>query len=215
MFSETTRRSRGGILKQFLKTPVYKDILRMNLNSMRPETGSQLVKTLATEDPEVFLGLASSLPIVINALTSACSELAIQLKDTYPPETLKSFMESLAGDIDTKAVGTCSGAWASLVSTLWEKSPEVRLKVRNAVISSGPGAVAGAINAAARTINTLLRDNPKVLSTFVSDVFTHTDKDEIRQATLGLAEAFLDQKWHLASWVLRLARNRIGRRFGI
>jgi hypothetical protein len=212
---ETTNKTRGSILKQILKTPAYKDILRVNLNEMSQKTGSSLVKTLVSEDPEVFLSLISALPTCINVLTSGAGEIAVQLKNLYPPETLKSFLVSLAEDIDKETLSECSAAWSELVSSLWEASSDVRIQAKNSILASGPRVIAGAINTAARSLNALVRDDPNTLNTFVSEVFTEVDKSEIAQVTLSLAEAFLDQKWHLVSWALQLTRRRIRKRFGI
>jgi hypothetical protein len=211
---ETTNTSGGSILKQILKTPVYKDILRVNLNEMSSSTGSSLVKTLVREDPEVFLSLVSALPTFINALAGAAGELAVQLGKMYPPETLKSFLMSIAEDIDKQAIGECSAEWSKLISSLWEASSEMRLQAKNSIFASGPKVIAGAINTTARLLNTLVRDDPNTLSTFISEVFKEVDKNEIKEATLSLAEAFLDQKWHLVSWVMHLSRRRIRKRFG-
>ena len=215
MHSETTNNTRGSILQQILKTPAYKDILRVNLNGMSPKTGRSLVQTLVREDPEVFLSLISSLPVFINALTSAAGELAVQLRNMYPPETLKSYLISLAEDIDREAMNECSAAWSELVSSLWDVSSDIRMKVRKTILTSGPKVMAGAINQAARSVNTLIRDDPDTLSTFVAEVIRQADKSEIKQATLSIAEAFLAQKWHLASWAWELVRNRIRRKFRI
>lgn len=212
---ETTNKTRGSILKQILKTPAYKDILRVNLNEMSPNSGSSLVKTLVREDPEVFLSLISSLPTCINALTGAAGEIAVQLRNMYPPETLKSYLISLVEDIDREALSECSSAWTKLVSSLWEASLDVRLQAKNTILTSGPKVVAGGLNTVARSLNTLIRDDPDTLSTFLAEVFRETDKGEIKQATLSLAEAFLDRKWRLASWALQLIRRRIRKRFGI
>jgi hypothetical protein len=212
---DTPNKPRGSILKQILKTPVYKDILRANLNEIRKETGSSLVKDLVREDPEVFLSITSALPAFINALTAAAGELAVQLGNMYPPETLKSYLISLAEDIDREAISDCSAAWSKLISSLWEASLDVRLQAKNTILTSGSKVTAGAINTAARSLNTLVRDDPNTLSTFVTEVFRKVDKSEIREATLSLSEAFLDQKWHLVSWALQLTRRRIRKRFGI
>jgi len=215
MRNNTTNKTPGGILKQILKTPVYKDILRVNLNEMNPKTGSSLVKTLVSEDPEVFLSITSTLPTCINALTGAVGELAVQLGNMYPPELLKSFLISLAEDIDKKAISECSAAWSNLLSSLWEASTDVRLEAKKTILTSGPKVIAGGLNTAARSLNAILRDDPDTLSTFVSEVLREADKNEIKQATLSLAEAFLDQKWNLVSWALQLTRSRIRKRFNI
>jgi hypothetical protein len=215
MHSETTNNTRGSILQQILKTPAYKDILRVNLNGMSPKTGRSLVQTLVREDPEVFLSLISSLPVFINTLTSAAGELASQLRNMYPPETLKSYLISLAEDIDRDAMRECSAAWCELVSSLWEVSSDIRMQARKTILSSGPKVIADFINTSARSINSIVGDDPKTLTTFFSEVFENVDNTEIRQATMIIAEAFLDQKWRLASWTLELLRKRIRRKFGI
>jgi hypothetical protein len=211
---EETNKTRGSILKQILKTPVYKDILRVNLSEMSPQSGSSLVRNIVREDPEVFLSLTSALPTCINALASAVGELAVQLRNMYPPETLKTYLLTLAEDIDKEAIGECSAAWSELISSLWEASSDVRLQARKSILGSGPRVLAGVINTAAHSLNTIARDDPNTLNTFVSEVFREVDKNEIREATLSLAEAFLDQKWHLVSWALQLSRRRIRKRFG-
>ena len=215
MRAETPSKTRGSILKQILKTPVYKDILRVNLREMNPDTGRSLVKTLVSEDPEVFLSLMSSLPNCINALTAAAGELAVQLGNMYPPETLKSYLISMAEDIDKDAIRECSASWSKLLSSLWEASSDVRLQAKNTILASGPKVIAGGLNTAARSINALIRDDPSTLSTFIAEVFREADKNEIKEATLSLAGAFLDQKWHLVSWALQLTRRRIRKRFGV
>ncbi len=212
---ETASKTRGSILEQILRTPVYKDILRVKLNEMRKETGSSLVKTLASEDPEVLLSIISSIPTGINVLISASGELAAKLRDMYPPEMLKSFLTSLAEDIDREAVRQCSAAWSDLILSLWEASSDVRIQARKTILASGPKIIAGAINQTARSVNALTREDPGTLSTFIAEVFREADTKELRQATLSLAEAFLDQKWHLTSWAFGLARKRIRKRFGI
>jgi len=215
MSHDTANKTRGGILKQILKTPVYKDIIRLNLNEMNPKTGSSLVKTLVSEDPEVFLSLASAFPVFINTLISASGELAVQLRKMYPPEMLKNYLIALVEDIDRQAMSECSAAWSDLVSDLWKASSDIRLQAKKTIFTSGPKVTAGAINQAARTINAIIRDDPDALSNFVAEVFRQADKSEISRATMSIAEAFLDRKWHLASWGMELVRKRIRKRFGI
>ncbi|MBN2298726.1 MAG: hypothetical protein JXM72_09035 [Deltaproteobacteria bacterium] len=212
---EVTGKTRGSILEQILKTPAYKDILRVNLNEMRKETGSSLVKTLLSEDPEVLLSLISAATVFINTLVGASGELAVRVRNMYPPEMLKAYLISMAEDIDREAVKECSAAWSELVSDLWKASSDVRLQARKNILTSGPMVIAGAINTAARSINSLVRDDPNALNTFVSKVFRDVDNKEISLATMSLAEAFLDQKWHLASWAWALVRKRMRRKFGI
>jgi hypothetical protein len=215
MSTETMKVPRGGILKELLRTPVYKDILRTNLNAMSSRTGSSLVKTFMGQDPEVFLSLVSSLPMLANSLISASAELAIQLKDKFPSETLISYLEALFDDIDKTGLEKCRTSWSELFASLWGTSPDFRDRARKIILASGPEAVACWINFIARTINNTTRQDPHALSTFISGVLNNLDSREIRKATQSLAEAFLDQKWHLASWTWQLAKSRMRKRLGI
>jgi hypothetical protein len=209
MCTEPNTHSHGSIFRGLLRSPLFKDILRTNLNAINPATGNSFVKTFMGEDPEVFFGLISSLPRDINVLIRAFSELAFQLKDKYPPEMLKSFLISLAEDIDKDAARQCGKAWTDLLSSLWEASPEMRQAAAGFILSSGPKIKAGAINGLARFVNAVTLNNPQAFSTFISEVLRNIDRPEVSRATLTLAGAFLDQKWHLASWAWQLLKGRI------
>jgi hypothetical protein len=209
---ESPIRDRSGILRELIRSPLFKDILRVNLNEMNPKTGSQMVKTLLGQDPEVFFDLISSLPVLINTLISAFTELAIQLKDKYPPEMLKSFLMSLAEDIDKDAARQCGKAWMELLSSLWGASPELRQAATGFILSSGPKIKAGVINSLARFVNAVTHNNPQAFSTFIASVLRNIDGPEVSKATLTLTGAFLDQKWHLTSWAWQLIKGRVRKR---
>ena len=214
MHMESSTRDRSGILRELIRSPLVKDILRVNLNEMNPKTGSQMVKTLLGQDPEVFFGLISSLPVLINTLISASTELAIQLKVKYPPEMLKAFLTSLYDDIDKDALRQCGKAWTELATSLWKASPELRQAATGFLLSSGPEIKAGAINGLARFVNTVTQNNPQAFSTFIARTLSNIDAREVGKATHTLAGAFLDQKCHLTLWVWNLVRNRVKKRFG-
>jgi hypothetical protein len=212
MHMESPTRDRSGILRELIRSPLIKDILRVNLNEMNPKTGSQMVKTILGQDPEVFFGLISNLPVFINTLISAFTELAIQLKDKYPPEMLKSFLASLYEDIDKEAARQCGKAWMDLLSSLWGASPEMRQAATEFILSSGPKIKARVINGLARFVNSVTHNNPQTFSTFIASVLRNIDGPEVSKATLTLTGAFLDQKWHLTSWAWQLVKDRVRKR---
>ncbi len=212
MHTEPFTQHKSGIIKALMRSPLFKDILRTNLNEMDPNSGSSAVKTLMGEDPEVFFGLISSLPTFINNLIKAFTELAIQLKDKYPPEMLKLFLMSLAEDIDKDAARQCGKAWMELLSSLWGAAPELRQAAAGFILSSGPKIKAGAINSLARFVNAVTHNNPQTFSTFIASVLRNIDGPEVSKATLTLTGAFLDQKWHLTSWVWQLIKGRVRKR---
>ena len=214
MHSDSLTHNRSGVIKGIIRSPLFKDIFRTNLNEVDPHTGSSFVKTLMGEDPEVFFGLISSLPMFINVLIKASTEFAVQLKDKYPPEMLKAFLTSLYDDIDKDALRQCGKAWTELAASLWKASPELRSSATGFLLSTGPKIKAGAINGLARFINEVTRNNPQAFSLFITQVLRNIDGREVGKATHTLAGALLDQKWHLTSWTWNLVRNRVKKRFG-
>ncbi len=202
----------GGILKALLRSTLLKDLIRIRMNAVHPESGRTMARTLLGEDPEVFFGIAGGLPVIVNSALGALTELAVQLKDKYPPELLKSFMSSLLDDIDRDAAHECGRAWADLTQTVLQASPELKDLMIRTVLARGPGIKAGAINAFSRFINGITRDDPQAFSRFVSEIFEKVDGRELGQAASAMTCAFLDQKWHLASWVFELMKGRMKKR---
>jgi hypothetical protein len=205
----------GGILKALVRSTLLKDLIRINVSSMREDSGRSMVKTLIGEDPEFFFGISGGLPVFINSMTGALTELASQLKDKYPPELLKSFLASLTDDIDREAVRECGKAWADLASAMIKVSPELRTNLVRVLLSEGPAIKAGAINAFSRFVNGITRDDPQALSGFVAAVMEKVDQEELARAATTVTSALLDQKWRLASWTWKLVRGRVKKRFGI
>jgi hypothetical protein len=210
--SGLSAQAQGGILKAVLRSTLLKDLVRVKMSSIHPDSGRHMVKTLLGEDPEVFFGITSSLPVFINSITGALTELATQLKDKYSPELLKSFMSSLMDDIDGDAARKCGKAWADLASVLLEISPELKEKVVRTLLTDGPLMKAGAINAFSRFVNGITRDDPQAFSRFVSKVMENVEGEELGKAAAVMTNALLDQKWHLASWTWKLAKRRIKKR---
>ena len=203
-----------GILSEVLKTPVCKDQLRSWLNMGNPSSGRSLMRTLMWQDPEVFLSLVSALPSLLDALVDACAEMGAQLREKFPPELLSRFTLSIASQIDTARLKECSNIWGELLGDLWTASPDQRERLRAFVVETGPKTLGQGINALAGGLNALEASHPGIVSTFFRDLLDGLDRDEIGKATHTLADALLDQKWRLGSWMLELAGRRIRRRFG-
>ncbi|MCU0576963.1 MAG: hypothetical protein MUD15_09090 [Desulfobacterota bacterium] len=212
MCTELDAKEKAGILGVMLRSPVFKDILRTNLNEMSPSTGSSMVKTLMYEDPEVFFAVISSLPVFINALLRSSAEFALQLKDKYPPLMLKSYLLALSSDIDRENLKRSWTVWSELISSLWEASGDLREEAGRFILNQGPAIAAGFINRFARAVNTV---DPPAFSTFLTGVFSRIDRAEIDRSARTIAGALLDQKWHLASWVWSFAKVRVMKRLGL
>ena len=213
MSSAAKTRSHKGILSEILKTPACKDILRTNLNSIDAKTARPLVRTILWQDPEVLLGIMSTLPALVNAGIHAASELGRQIQEKYPPKLLIAFMRSLYCEIDKDALTECKKVWTSLLQDLWEACPELRKDLKNAIVQNAPGKIADRINAFSRGVNSLNESQPDILSTFLHDLLGNIDGNEFSKATHCIADALLDQKYNTAPWMWQLAVRRLKKRF--
>lgn len=205
--------NRGGIIRELLRTPVFKDIIRNNTHALQYGSGSTMVKTVMGQDPEVFLNLAVSTPALVNIFTRALAELGQQLKSQYPPDTLAVFMESILGEIDTGSLKQCGLVWKDLISSLLRSSPEVMKKLAGKALSAGPATAAQTIDILSRALNSLERGSPGALSGFITDMLLHVDRPGASNAARLIAGAVLDQKWHVCSRLFGLMLSRIRKRF--
>ena len=212
MQAGSTSQVHGDILKALLRSTLVKDLIRINMNAKNPDSGRNTVRTFMGEDPEVLFGITGSLPVVVNNITGALTELAIQL-NKYPPELMKSFMASLADDIDRDAAKECAKAWTDLASAMLKASPELKTLLVRMILTEGPGVNARAINSFSRFVNGITRDDPEAFSRFVSTVTENIDGKELSNAAATVTNAFLDQKWHLASWFWKLLWGRVKKKF--
>lgn len=206
-------RNQGEILKELLRTPVAKDILRSGLASIRHADGRSAVRTVTTQDPEVFLSLAATVPAAMNLLIRSVAELGRQIKGQYSPGILTAFMESLAGEIDAEALEECKTVWKDLLASLWAASPDARKALSDAALSKGPVIGAQTINGLSRAINALERDKPGSTSAFLSQTLAQVDRDEWSRSSHLLASTLLDQRWGVLSWSWRLIKGRLRKRF--
>ncbi|HOI06089.1 MAG TPA: hypothetical protein PK213_03050 [Deltaproteobacteria bacterium] len=214
MSTAAQTRRHGSIVREMLKTPAYKDILRASLGSMAHGRESPATKALMEQDPEVFLALMASIPALVNMLLRSLTELGASLKGQYPPEILVAFIESVVDDIDRETLEKCGSVWQELTLSLWSASDGFRGKLLERALASGPKAVAGVIDVISQGIGGLEQDRPGAVSLFLKDLLSRVDRPAAAQSTRVLAEAVLDQKWHIASWAWGLATSRIRKRFG-
>jgi len=96
------------VLRELLRTPNFKKSIRIILNEMDPENAKLLVRTLMWEDPELFLGLLSSAPSLVNVAVEGTRELSSQMSD-FPPALLAGFLTELVRGVDAESVGEATG----------------------------------------------------------------------------------------------------------
>lgn len=202
----------GGVMKEVLSTPFVKDLIRSNLQNIKPDKTHPLVKTLMWQDPEVFLSILGAIPPVVNSCTGALAEAGKQINEKFSPELLKNYIGSILNDIDTEELKALAEAYVALGKNLWDVSPEFREIVGKVITEDAPPLIGKGISSACRFVNETSKEDPQVVSKFVSDVVANIDGNEFRDATHTIVNAFLDQKLHLFSWTWQLLRKRMKRR---
>ncbi len=125
---ETTRQAgmvdaANRVARELLRTPRFKEGLKMVLDSLDPESAPELVRTLVWEDTDVFLSLAGSLPRLLNIFFYALKELAEQL-GSFPPEMLSGFLAGAVEGLEGEALGEALGSAARLLARVSEASGE-------------------------------------------------------------------------------------------
>lgn len=202
----------GGVMKEVLSTPFVKDLIRINLQNIKPDKSHPVVNALIWQDPEVILSVLGSIPQVVNSCTGALAEAGKQLNEKFSSELLREYVGSILKDIDTEELKALAEAYVALGKNLWEASPEFREMVGKAITEDAPPLIGKGISSACRFINGVSKDDPQVVSRFVSDVAANINGNEFKDATHTIVNAFLDQKLHLFSWTWQLIRKRLKRR---
>ena len=202
----------GGVMKEVLSTPFVKDLIRSNLQNIKPDKTHPVVNALIWQDPEVILSVLGSIPPVVNSCTGALAEAGKQLNEKFSSILLRDYLGSILKDIDTEELKALAEAYAALGKNLWDVSPEFREIVGKAITEEAPPLIGKGISSACRLVNEVSKEDPQVVSRFVSDVAKNIDGDEFKDATHTIVNAFLDQKLHLISWTWQLLRKRMKRR---
>jgi hypothetical protein len=202
----------GGVIKEVLSTPFVKDIIRSNLQNIKPDKTHPVVNTLIWQDPEVILSILGSIPSVVNSCTGALAEAGKQFNEKFSPILLRDYIGSILKDIDTEELKALAESYATLIKNLWEVSPELREALGKAITVEAPPLIGKGISSACRFVNEVNKEDPQVVSKFVSDVVANIDGDEFRDATHTIVNAILNQKLHLFSWTWQLLRKRMKRK---
>ncbi len=92
------------VMQELLKTPKFKEGVKIILKSIDPQSVPGLVKTLMWQDPELFLATAGVAPDVVNGAILGGNEL-IKQTDKLPPPLLAEFLAAFIEKLDGEALG--------------------------------------------------------------------------------------------------------------
>ncbi|MCD6570587.1 MAG: hypothetical protein J7L53_07790 [Deltaproteobacteria bacterium] len=203
----------GGILKEILRTPLFKDIIRDYLNNIDPKNGASMIKTLIWEDPEVILSIMGTIPAIINWVIGALSEMGKQIAGAFPPQLLKAFIVNIGGDIDKDTFKEGLNAYGKLIKGILDASPELRVAIIDGIKGPGAKAIGSGVNFALRYINKIHEEDPKLIGEIISGVISSIDTKEFSDASNTLVGAVLDQRPPFVSWGLRMIGGRLRAKF--
>jgi len=206
----TDKNKHVGILKELISTPFFKDMLRVQMRSAVSKDYSHRKPTNLWQDPELTMALIATLPALVNSGINMVFQLVSEMGDKFSPRLMVQFTTTLIDDIDQDALKECGQAINKLATDVWRNSPELK----QGIMESGPEIIAGRINAITTRINKTSRDDPQRISTFVSDVISHLDTDELSDAAQVMAHALLDLKlFPILPWSGKFMIARLRKRF--
>lgn len=113
----------SGLIKELLRKPTVKDILRGHLQGLSPKGSRALAKDLLWQDFEVLFGVLGSLPAMINTGVSTVAHVAKEINAKFSPRLLKAFVGSIFSDVDRAELKDCGKAVAELAGNALGASP--------------------------------------------------------------------------------------------
>ncbi len=102
------------VLREILRTPAFRELIRIQLDGADGATGRQLVRNLVEEDVQLPLELAACSPGALNATISAALELGRHLSG-LPEPLLQAYIEGILAELDADAARQLPLAWGPLL----------------------------------------------------------------------------------------------------
>lgn len=92
------------VLRELMRTPRFRQTLRILLRELDPENVPALVRAVREEDPELFLSLLAKAPSFANIGIEGARELLSHIA-AFPPDLLFSFLAEMADDLNGERLG--------------------------------------------------------------------------------------------------------------
>ena len=113
------------ILREVLRSPRFKGSIRLLLQDLDPENAALVVKTIAHEEPELFMSLLFASGDFANIGVHGTKALVESLD--FPPALFDAFLVQLIGKIDAESLGEAAGSLCGIFLSMAErKNPELR-----------------------------------------------------------------------------------------
>lgn len=128
----------GRVLGEILKTPRFKAILTVILNSIDPQSAPSLVQKLFWQDPAIFLSMIGFIPQLVNTLIELLNEVGEQF-DSLPEPLLIDVMNQFLMPLDGVKLGAACRNMASLAGTLTSEEAETLRESASALAADVQG----------------------------------------------------------------------------
>jgi hypothetical protein len=115
----------AAVTRELLRTPAFRELLRINLRGDWEVGAAELAEALLSEDPEVALAAATSLPRAINALARALAQ-AGRAADRFTPALLRAYAAQLLAELDTEALAEVGAVYLGILRRLLIEDDEAR-----------------------------------------------------------------------------------------
>jgi hypothetical protein len=223
------------VMRELIRTPVFRELLKLNLQESPPGTAAELARTVLWEDVDVTLSLLGSSPQAVNFLSEFLVETGRQFQN-FPAEVLQIFIRQMGEKVDVESLQALPGAVSPVIDTLlWSDPAAVQglhnllAAVANASLWGASGmlsrleeapptsgkrtsldaeAVAELINSGARSLSKAAASRPG----FLGEVASHIDREAVRGAADGALSALLRAGipvLAMVSWTLKAAGKMI------
>ena len=197
------------VLRELMRTPAFRELLKLSLQEGPPGSAASLARTLLREDVDLALSVLGSTPLALNRLVEFLLEMAEQLS-SFPAPILEDFLRQMAERVDGEKAAALSAAMGEVSDNILWENPQAVLRLKAALVDgANSGMWAGAevlerlrgpsdgasgplpdlpgldAEAAAELLNSLARLLGRSLSRrpdFLREVFSHIDREAMRQA---------------------------------
>jgi hypothetical protein len=203
---ETTDSAAPGVLREILRTPAFRELIRIQLGGVDGGTGRELVRTLVEEEVELPLDLASCSPAAVDAAVAAAVEVGRRLSG-LPDPLLRAYVQDIVDDLDAHAARELPRVWGPmLVRTLPFATavlaeavegvarsldePGLRAEVVTEILEGLDAArVGSAINALSALVIHVQADAPDVIAgaDVVGRLMDGVDSGKLRKAATSLS----------------------------
>jgi hypothetical protein len=199
--------SPSGVLKEIL----LRELQLVPQARVGAEQGARLVRDAAERDTLSALEGLSGIPGLINLFIGAVTELGEQVRTKSTPELTRLLLHDLVDEIDRERIEACRTVWEPILRRLWNDSPELQEELLDRTARHGATLVTSAINEIARQVAGTARPSPH-FERFLSALRLELDWNALDEASLVAADHLLDNPQHIAGWLGRLVRRRMGRK---